>query len=59
VADGERAYVGSANLTSAGFGRHVELGVEIEGAEVQELSRLLLALSRLGQTHRYPPAPSG
>jgi phosphatidylserine/phosphatidylglycerophosphate/cardiolipin synthase-like enzyme len=58
VADGERAYVGSANLTAAGLGRHVELGVEIEGAEVQELSRLLLALSRLGQVHRYPPAPT-
>ena len=58
VADGERAYVGSANLTAAGLGRHVELGVQIEGPEVQELSRLLLAVSRLGQVHRYPPAPS-
>jgi phosphatidylserine/phosphatidylglycerophosphate/cardiolipin synthase-like enzyme len=57
VADGERAYVGSANLTAAGLGRHVELGVEIEGAEVQELSRLLLALTRLGQVHLYPPLP--
>jgi phosphatidylserine/phosphatidylglycerophosphate/cardiolipin synthase-like enzyme len=58
VADGEHAYVGSANLTAAGLGRHVELGVEIEGVEVQELSRLLLALSRLGQVHRYPLVPS-
>lgn len=55
IADGERAYVGSANLTAAGFGRHVEIGVEIEGAEVEELSRLLLGLSRLGRIDRYPP----
>lgn len=58
MVDGEHAYVGSANLTAAGLGRHVELGVEVEGAEVQELNRLLLALSRLGQVHRYPPAPA-
>jgi phosphatidylserine/phosphatidylglycerophosphate/cardiolipin synthase-like enzyme len=58
VADGKRAYVGSANLTAAGFGRHIELGVEIEGAEVQELSRLLLDLSRLGQIQRYPISPT-
>jgi phosphatidylserine/phosphatidylglycerophosphate/cardiolipin synthase-like enzyme len=58
VADGERAYVGSANLTAAGLGRHVELGVEIEGVEVQELNRLLLALTRVGQVHRYPPVLS-
>ncbi len=55
VVDGQHAYVGSANLTAAGLGRHVELGVEVEGAEVQELSRLLLSLSRFGQLHRYPP----
>lgn len=55
VADGQRAYVGSANLTAAGLGRHVELGVEVEGAEVEELSRLLLTLSRLGRVRRYPP----
>jgi phosphatidylserine/phosphatidylglycerophosphate/cardiolipin synthase-like enzyme len=57
VVDDERAYVGSANLTAAGLGRHVELGVEIEGTQVQELSRLLLGLSRLGRIYRYPPAP--
>lgn len=57
VVDDERAYVGSANLTAAGLGRHVELGVEIEGAEVQELGRLLHGLSRLGRIDRYPPAP--
>jgi phosphatidylserine/phosphatidylglycerophosphate/cardiolipin synthase-like enzyme len=59
VVDGERAYVGSANLTAAGLGRHVELGVEIEGAEVQELTRLLLGLSRLGTVRRYPPELAG
>ena len=58
MTDGEHAYVGAANLTSAGFGRHVELGIVVEGAEVKELTRLLLGLSRLGQTHLYPPAPA-
>lgn len=58
IVDNERAYVGSANLTAAGLGRHVELGVEVEGADVQELTKLLLGLTRLGRTDRYPHAPS-
>ena len=50
VVDDERAYVGSANLTAAGLGRHVELGVEIEGAEVQELGGVACtAVQRLGR----------
>lgn len=48
VADGERAYVGSANLTAAGLGRHVELGVELAGDRVHDLNAVLQALSRLG-----------
>ena len=48
VADGERAYVGSANLTSAGLGRHIEIGIEVEGPHVGELVRILSAMERLG-----------
>ena len=50
VVDGMVAYVGSANLTAAGLGRHVEIGVEIAGPQVADLERLLLALARLGRT---------
>ena len=46
--DRRRAYVGSANLTAAGLGRHIEIGVQVEGAQVGELTSLLLALERLG-----------
>ena len=48
VVDDERGYVGSANLTAAGLGRHVELGVEIVGPQVAELTKLLVALERIG-----------
>ena len=48
VIDGERGYVGSANLTAAGLGRHIELGVEVAGGQVAELTRVLAALERLG-----------
>lgn len=48
VADAERAYVGSANLTGAGLGRHVEIGVEVKGPHVGDLVRILSALERLG-----------
>jgi phosphatidylserine/phosphatidylglycerophosphate/cardiolipin synthase-like enzyme len=48
VVDDRWAYVGSANLTAAGFGRHVEIGVEVTGPQVEDLARLLLALERLG-----------
>jgi phosphatidylserine/phosphatidylglycerophosphate/cardiolipin synthase-like enzyme len=48
VADRRRAYVGSANMTVAGFGRNVEVGVEVQGPQVADLARLLLALERVG-----------
>lgn len=48
VVDRQRAYVGSANLTAAGLERNIEIGVEIEGAQVRELARLITALERLG-----------
>jgi phosphatidylserine/phosphatidylglycerophosphate/cardiolipin synthase-like enzyme len=48
VVDDLCAYVGSANLTTAGLGRHVEIGVEAAGPQVEDLARLLVALERLG-----------
>lgn len=48
VVDGERGYVGSANLTAAGLGRHVEIGVELAGPQVAELTKVLVALERVG-----------
>ncbi len=48
VVDDERGYVGSANLTAAGLGRHVEIGVELAGPQVAELTRILVALERVG-----------
>ena len=48
LVDDSRGYVGSANLTTAGFGRHVEIGVEVAGPQVDDLARLLVALERLG-----------
>lgn len=48
VADRRRAYIGSANFTAAGFGRNVEVGVRVEGAQVDEVARLLDALARCG-----------
>jgi len=50
VVDRTRGYVGSANLTSAGLSRNVEIGVELFGPQVADLSRLLSALERLGTT---------
>lgn len=47
VVDGSEGYVGSANLTAAGLGRHVEVGVEVSGPQVEDLVRLLDALERL------------
>jgi hypothetical protein len=48
VADRRRAYVGSANMTAAGFGRNIEVGVEVQGPQVANLARLLLGLEHVG-----------
>lgn len=48
LVDGERGYVGSANLTAAGLGRHIEIGVELAGVQVADLVRVLVALERAG-----------
>ncbi len=50
VVDRALGYVGSANLTAAGLGRHVEVGVELAGPQVAELTRVLDALERVGST---------
>ena len=50
LVDEREAYVGSANLTGAGLGRHVEIGVELSGPQVEDLARLLTALERLGRS---------
>jgi phosphatidylserine/phosphatidylglycerophosphate/cardiolipin synthase-like enzyme len=47
VVDEERGYVGSANLTTAGLGGHIELGVEVTGPQVADLARVLDALERI------------
>jgi phosphatidylserine/phosphatidylglycerophosphate/cardiolipin synthase-like enzyme len=48
VADSERGYVGSANLTSAGLSRQMEIGVELDGPQVADLTKMLIALDRIG-----------
>jgi PLD-like domain len=48
VVDREVAYVGSANITGAGLGRHVEIGVMLSGPQIADLVQLLNALERLG-----------
>ncbi len=48
VADREHGYVGSANITRAGLGRHVEIGVELSGPQIGEIVRVLVALEHVG-----------
>jgi len=47
-ADGNHAYLGSANLTAAGIGRQFEIGAEVTGAEVGQIDAILEAVDRLG-----------
>jgi hypothetical protein len=48
IIDRDVAYVGSANITGAGLGRHVEIGVILSGPQISDLVQLLNALERLG-----------
>ncbi len=48
VADREHGYVGSANITGAGLGRHVEIGVELSGPQIEKFVRVLVALEHAG-----------
>ena len=44
VADGESAYVGSANFTTYGFAQNLEVGVIVEGSRVERLKRVFDAV---------------
>ena len=44
IADGERAIIGSANLTDRGMDRNIELGVGITGPTVRSLRSAVLTL---------------
>jgi phosphatidylserine/phosphatidylglycerophosphate/cardiolipin synthase-like enzyme len=46
LADGARAYIGSANMTGSSFDRSVELGVILSGEAARQLSRLVDAILR-------------
>jgi phosphatidylserine/phosphatidylglycerophosphate/cardiolipin synthase-like enzyme len=59
VTDDSRAYIGSANLTSAGLSRHLELGVEVAGPQVADLARLLRSVAAQSFTHRISPGDPG
>jgi phosphatidylserine/phosphatidylglycerophosphate/cardiolipin synthase-like enzyme len=48
AADGLRAYLGSANMTSAGYSRQFEIGAEVSGDQVREIEEILAAVDRLG-----------
>lgn len=53
VSDDRRAYIGSANITSGGLSRHLELGVEVDGPRVADLARLLRAVAAEATTYHY------
>lgn len=44
LADGEKAYIGSANLTEYGMARRVEIGVLLQGPQVKHLRLVLKAI---------------
>lgn len=48
IADGEQAYIGSANLTRPGLGEHLELGVLVEGALAQQVQSFWKHLLDIG-----------
>jgi phospholipase D-like protein len=54
VADDSVCYLGSANLTAHGFGRHLELGARLHGPEVATIRAAVEAIADLG-TRVYPP----
>lgn len=48
VADRHSAYLGSANLTGYGLDRHFELGVQVDGPRVEQIGKILDAISGEG-----------
>ncbi len=55
LADDEVCYLGSANLTAHGLGRHLELGARLYGPDVSTIRAALEAIAGLGR--RVYPGP--
>ncbi len=49
LADDEVCYLGSANLTAYGLGRHLELGARLHGDNVSVIRAALEAIAQLGE----------
>lgn len=49
LADGVICYIGSANLTAHGLGRHLELGARVQGPDVTVIRAALEAIAELGR----------
>lgn len=54
LADDNVCYLGSANLTAHGLGRHLELGARLYGPDVATIRAALEAIVELGR-RTYPP----
>ena len=52
LADGKKAYIGSANLTEHGMARFVEIGVLLYGPQAKQLWRVLQAILESDATER-------
>jgi phosphatidylserine/phosphatidylglycerophosphate/cardiolipin synthase-like enzyme len=48
VADGRRAYVGSANLTGPGLSEHLEIGLLVHGKVAKQIEELWLYSVEIG-----------
>src|SRR5207244_363595 len=48
IADGEQAYVGSANLTGPGLSEHFEMGLLVRGEVVQQIEEFWLYAVEIG-----------
>lgn len=60
IVDRRRAYLGSANFTTNGMGRFLEIGVIVEGEKVAALADLVDAVLAPGVARRvWPPGTSG
>lgn len=55
LADDEVCYIGSANLTAHGLGRHLELGARLYGPDVAIIRAALQSIANLGE-RVYPPS---
>ena len=54
VADRSRGYLGTANLTSLGFGHHIEVGVELTPDQSKELVQFIQVLADSGLFKSVP-----